>query len=82
MTSEIAASIAVGGTLHLVNQSRKRRKIDQERGCGSRAERTGCRTWPTATPPGNSVTPPDGIPRPVSQAGQGRAAGPKRTEDH
>ena len=31
VTSDIAASIAAGGTLHLVNQSRKRRKIDQER---------------------------------------------------
>ena len=29
--SEIAASIAVGGTLHPVSQRRKRRKIDQER---------------------------------------------------
>ena len=34
MTSESAASIAVGSTLHLVNQSRKRRKIDDGRGCG------------------------------------------------
>jgi hypothetical protein len=33
VTSEIAASIAVGSTLLLVNQSRKRRKID-ETGCG------------------------------------------------
>jgi hypothetical protein len=33
VTSEIAASIAVGGALHLVNQSR-RRKIDEESGCG------------------------------------------------
>ena len=31
VTSDIAASIAAGGTLHLVNQSRKRRKIDEER---------------------------------------------------
>jgi hypothetical protein len=31
VTSEIAASIAVVGTLHLVNQSCKRRKIDEER---------------------------------------------------
>jgi hypothetical protein len=31
VTSDIAASIAAGGTLHLVNQSRKRRAVDQER---------------------------------------------------
>jgi hypothetical protein len=31
VTSDIAASIAAGGTLHLVNQSRKRRKVDEER---------------------------------------------------
>ena len=31
VTSDIAASIAAGGTLHLVNQSRKRRKMDDER---------------------------------------------------
>ncbi|HYA53787.1 MAG TPA: hypothetical protein VEG33_21765 [Streptosporangiaceae bacterium] len=31
VTSDIAASIAAGGTLHLVNQSRKRRKLDEER---------------------------------------------------
>lgn len=31
VTSDIAASIAAGGTLHLVNQSRKRRKMDEER---------------------------------------------------
>jgi len=31
VTSDIAASIAAGGTLHLVNQSRRRRKIDDER---------------------------------------------------
>jgi hypothetical protein len=31
VTSDIAASIAAGGTLHLVNQGRKRRKIDEER---------------------------------------------------
>ena len=40
--SEIAASIAVGGTLHPVSQRRKRRKIDQERlqlaRCTHRAE--------------------------------------------
>lgn len=31
MTSEIAASIAVASTLHLVNQSCQRRKVDEER---------------------------------------------------
>lgn len=31
VTSDIAASIAAGGTLHLVRQTRKRRKIDEER---------------------------------------------------
>jgi len=31
VTSDIAASIAAGGTLHLINQNRKRRKIDEER---------------------------------------------------
>ena len=31
VTSDIAASIAAGGTLHLVNQGRKRRTIDAER---------------------------------------------------
>jgi hypothetical protein len=31
VTSDIGASIAAGGTLHLVNQSRKRRKIEEER---------------------------------------------------
>lgn len=31
VTSDIAASIAAGGTLHLVNQARKRRKLDEER---------------------------------------------------
>jgi hypothetical protein len=31
VTSDIAASIAAGGTLHLVNQSRKRRAVDEER---------------------------------------------------
>jgi hypothetical protein len=31
VTSDIAASIAAGGTLHLVSQSRKRRRIDDER---------------------------------------------------
>jgi hypothetical protein len=31
VTSDIAASIAAGGTLHLVNQSRRRRKLDEER---------------------------------------------------
>src|SRR6516164_9177227 len=31
VTSDIAASIAAGGTLHLVNQGRRRRKIDDER---------------------------------------------------
>lgn len=31
VTSDIAASIAAGGTLHLVNQGRKRRTMDAER---------------------------------------------------
>jgi hypothetical protein len=31
VTSDIGACIAAGGTLHLVNQGRKRRKIDEER---------------------------------------------------
>jgi hypothetical protein len=31
VTSDIAASIAAGGTLHLVNQNRKRRTTDEER---------------------------------------------------
>src|SRR5689334_716413 len=31
VTSDIAASIAAGGTLHLVNQGRKRQKVDAER---------------------------------------------------
>jgi hypothetical protein len=31
VTSDIAASIAAGGTLHLVNQGRKRRRIEDER---------------------------------------------------
>ena len=31
VTSDIAASIAAGGTLHLVNQGRKRRTVDAER---------------------------------------------------
>jgi hypothetical protein len=31
VTSDIGACIAAGGTLHLVNQARKRRKIDEER---------------------------------------------------
>src|SRR2546430_5939373 len=31
VTSDIAASIAAGGTLHLVNQGRKRRTLDAER---------------------------------------------------
>jgi hypothetical protein len=31
VTSDIGACIAAGGTLHLVNQSRKRRKMDEER---------------------------------------------------
>jgi hypothetical protein len=31
VTSDIAASIAAGGTLHLVNQGRKRRQMDAER---------------------------------------------------
>jgi hypothetical protein len=31
VTSDIAASIAAGGTLHLVNQGRRRNKIDAER---------------------------------------------------
>jgi hypothetical protein len=31
VTSDIAASIAAGGTLHLVSQSRRRRRIDDER---------------------------------------------------
>ena len=31
VTSDIGACIAAGGTLHLVNQSRKRRRIDEER---------------------------------------------------
>jgi hypothetical protein len=31
VTSDIAASIAAGGTLHLVNQGRKRRQVDEER---------------------------------------------------
>jgi len=31
VTSDIAASIAAGGTLHLVNQGRRRRKMDDER---------------------------------------------------
>ena len=31
VTSDIAASIAAGGTLHLVNQGRKRRAVDEER---------------------------------------------------
>jgi len=31
VTSDIGACIAAGGTLHLVNQSRKRQKIDAER---------------------------------------------------
>ena len=31
VSSDIAASIAAGGTLHLVNQGRKRRAVDEER---------------------------------------------------
>lgn len=31
VTSDIGACIAAGGTLHLVNQGRKRRKMDEER---------------------------------------------------
>ena len=31
VTSDIAASIAAGGTLHLVNQGRRRRQMDDER---------------------------------------------------
>jgi hypothetical protein len=31
VTSDIAASIAAGGTLHLVNQGRKRRRVEDER---------------------------------------------------
>jgi hypothetical protein len=31
VTSDIAASIAAGGTLHLVNQGRRRRRLDEER---------------------------------------------------
>jgi hypothetical protein len=31
VTSDIGASIAAGGTLHLVGESRRRRKIDEER---------------------------------------------------
>ena len=31
VTSDIAASIAAGGTLHLVNQGRKRSRVDEER---------------------------------------------------
>ena len=31
VTSDIGACIAAGGTLHLINQSRKRRKIEEER---------------------------------------------------
>jgi hypothetical protein len=31
VTSDIGACIAAGGTLHLVNQSRKRRKMEEER---------------------------------------------------
>jgi hypothetical protein len=31
VTSDIGACIAAGGTLHLVNQGRKRRKVDAER---------------------------------------------------
>ena len=31
VTSDIGACIAAGGTLHLVNQSRKRRRIEEER---------------------------------------------------
>jgi hypothetical protein len=31
VTSDIGACIAAGGTLHLVNQNRKRRKVDEER---------------------------------------------------
>ena len=31
VTSDIGACIAAGGTLHLINQSRKRRKIEDER---------------------------------------------------
>jgi hypothetical protein len=31
VTSDIAASIAAGGTLHLVSQSRRRRRVDEER---------------------------------------------------
>jgi len=31
VTSDIGACIAAGGTLHLVNQSRKRRRMDEER---------------------------------------------------
>ena len=35
VTSDIAASIAAGGTLHLVNQGRKRRQMDEIRSGGS-----------------------------------------------
>lgn len=31
VTSDIGACIAAGGTLHLVNQNRKRRKVEEER---------------------------------------------------
>lgn len=31
VTSDIGACIAAGGTLHLISQSRRRRKIDEER---------------------------------------------------
>jgi hypothetical protein len=31
VTSDIAASIAAGGTLHLIHQNRRRRKIDEDR---------------------------------------------------
>ena len=87
MTSEIAASIAAASTLHLVSQSRERRKIDEERlrlapgthrlhlVYGNAARQLGHAAGISEPGAGQPL-------RPVSKVGQSRAVGPNRTDDH
>ena len=80
VTSDIAASIAAGGTLHLVNQGRKRRRIDEERlrlarethqllhtVYGDAARQLG--HVPSISPPGPQQQPAAGLPDPPEPGG-------------
>jgi len=75
VTSDIGACIAAGGTLHLISQSRRRRKIDEERlrlarethsllhhVYGEAARELGHVTMPTAHGPGPASPPGPGGP--------------------